>query len=69
MEFLAFALYSAFCFWIVFMGGNHVIEGWKSFWLVDYLAAKLNAEQLKLYVGASWIAALITLVITVSLRS
>ena len=64
MTFLAFAIYSAFCFWVVFMGGADVLEGWKSFFLFDWFAASLTAQELKFYVGISWLASLAILLFT-----
>ncbi|WP_339828650.1 hypothetical protein [uncultured Arenimonas sp.] len=58
MEFLAFGVYSAFCFWVIFMDGADTIEGWKSFFLIDWFAASLTAQELKFYVGISWLASL-----------
>ena len=58
MEFLAFGVYSAFCVWVIFMDGADTIEGWKSFFLIDWFAASLTAQELKFYVGISWLASL-----------
>ena len=58
MTFLAFAIYSAFCFWVVFMDGADVLEGWKSFFLFDWFAASLTAQELKFFEGISWLASL-----------
>ena len=58
MDILLFAIYSAFCFWVVFMEGAHVLECWKSLFLVDHFAASLTAQELKFYVVISWLGAL-----------
>lgn len=58
MEFLIFILYTAFCFWVIFMDGADVLEGWNSFVLFNWFAASLTAQELKFYIGISWIAAL-----------
>ena len=61
MELLVFALYTAFCGWVVFLDGADVLEGWKSFFLFGWFAATLTAEQLRFYVGLSWFASLAVL--------
>ena len=58
MAFAGFALYSAFCFWVVFMDGADTLEGWKSFFASGWFAASLTAQELKFYVGISWLASL-----------
>lgn len=58
MELLVFALYTAFCGWAVFMDGAEVLEGWKSWFLFGWFAAMLTAEQLRFYIGVSWLASL-----------
>ena len=63
MAFLSFAAYSVFCFWVIFLEGATVLEGWKSFFLFDWFAASLTAQELKFYVGISWIASLVFLLI------
>ena len=65
MEFLAFGVYSEFCFWVIFMDGADTIEGWKSFFLIDWFAASLTAQELKFYVGISWLASLAILLFLV----
>lgn len=61
MAFLVFGLYTAFCFWVVFMDGADTLEGWKSFFLFDWFAASLSAQELRFYVGISWLASLAAL--------
>ncbi|WP_282278050.1 hypothetical protein [Stenotrophomonas sp. PS02297] len=61
MAFLVFGLYTAFCFWVVFMDGVDTLEGWKSFFLFDWFAASLSAQELRFYVGISWLASLAAL--------
>lgn len=63
MALLSFAAYSAFCFWVIFLDGATVLEGWKSFFLFDWFAASLTAQELKFYVGISWICSLVLLLI------
>lgn len=65
MTFLAFAIYSAFCFWVVFMDGADVLEGWKSFFLFDWFAASLTARELRFYVGISWLGSLAILLFSI----
>ena len=61
MAILIFLLYSAFSFWVIFMDGADEIEGWKSFFLFSWFAASLTAQELKFYIGISWIASLVIL--------
>lgn len=61
MAFLVFGLYTAFCFWVVFMDGADTLEGWRSFFLFDWFAASLSAQELRFYVGISWLASLAAL--------
>ncbi|KQO02444.1 MULTISPECIES: hypothetical protein [Stenotrophomonas] len=61
MAFLVFGLYTAFCFWVVFTDGADTLEGWKSFFLFDWFAASLSAQELRFYVGISWLASLAAL--------
>lgn len=63
MAFLSFAAYSAFCFWVIFLDGATTLEGWKSFFLFGGFAASLTAQELKFYIGISWIASLVFLLI------
>lgn len=42
----------------MFLEGAHVLEGWKSLFLVDHFAASLTARELKFYVVISWLGAL-----------
>lgn len=58
MLIVLFVLYSAFCFWVIFMDGAHVLEGCKSLFIFDWFAASLTAAELKFYVGISWLAGL-----------
>ena len=58
MAFVGFANYSALCFWVIFMDGADTLEGWKSFFAFDWFAASLTAQELKFYVGISWLASL-----------
>jgi hypothetical protein len=58
---LMFLAYSVFCFWVIFMDGADVLEGWKSFFIFSWFAASLTAQELKFYVGISWIVSLVIL--------
>lgn len=59
---LLFVIYSLYCWWIIGYGGARWIEGWKSFFLIDWFALDWNAEQIRLYTliiwffGAVWFA-------------
>lgn len=64
MIYLAFALYSAFSFWVIFLDGAETLEGWKSFFIFDWFAASLTVQELKFYVGISWLASLAVLLFT-----
>ena len=65
MTLLVFVLFSAFCFWAIFMDGAETLEGWKSFFVLDWFAASLTAQELKFYIGISWLASLAVLMFTV----
>jgi hypothetical protein len=54
-----FLVYSAFCFWVIVLDGAETLEGWKSFFLLDWFAASLTPTELKFYVGISWLAGLV----------
>ena len=64
MAILGFLLYSAFCYWVIFMDGADELEGWKSLFIFSWFAASLTAQELKFYVGISWIASLAILPFT-----
>ena len=66
MVFLPFLLYTAFCVWIVFLNGAETVEGWKSFFLLGWFAASLSAQELRFYVGISWLAAVVMLIVNVA---
>ncbi len=63
--YLSFLAYSFFCFWVIFMEGASLIEGWKSFFLLGWFEATLTADELKFYIGISWLASLVMLLFTV----
>ena len=65
MIFIGFVIYSAFCFWVIFMDGADTLEGWKSFLALGAFAASLTAQELKFYVGITWLASLAVLLFTV----
>ena len=64
MAILGFLLYSAFCYWVIFMDGADELEGWRSLFIFSWFAASLTAQELKFYVGISWIASLAVLLFT-----
>ena len=67
MILVPFLLYSVFCYWAIFMDGAETLEGWKSFFLFDWFAASLTAQELKFHIGISWLASLVgTLIILFS---
>lgn len=43
------ALSVLFWLWILNWGGAKRIEGWGAFFLIDWMAARLNVEQLRMY--------------------
>lgn len=55
---LIHALIALLWLWILIWGGAKKLEGWGAFFLIDWLAARLDKEQLRLY-------ALLSLVIQV----
>jgi hypothetical protein len=58
-----FLAYSVFCFWVIFLEGAEVLEGWGAFALMGWFAATLTPRELKFYVGISWIAGLVVALI------
>ena len=56
---LSFLAYSVFCYWVVFMDGADVLEGWQSFFLLGWFAASLTTDELRFYVGLSWVVSLV----------
>ena len=56
---LLFILESLYCWWIIGYGGAKWIEGWKSFFLIDWFALDWNAEQIRFYVLLIWLASVI----------
>ena len=48
--FLLFILESIYCWWGIGYGGAKWIEGWKSFFMIDWFALDWTAEQIRLYV-------------------
>ena len=44
---------------VIGYGGAKWIEGWKSFFMIDWFALNWNAEQIRLYVLIIWLASLI----------
>jgi len=58
MTILIFGLFTAFCFWVIFLNGAEVMEGWSSLFIFEWFASILTAHELKFYVGISWFASL-----------
>lgn len=54
-----FLIYSAFCFWVIFLDGAETLEGWGAFALFGLFAASLTPSELKFYVGISWLVSLV----------
>ena len=52
--FLLFILETVYCWWIIGYGGAKWIEGWKSFFMIDWFALDWKAEQIRLYVLIIW---------------
>jgi hypothetical protein len=61
---LFFLGWSVFCWWVIFRDGATALEGWASFFVLGWRAAALTADELKLYVGISWIASLVVFVVS-----
>ena len=51
---LLFILESIYCWWIIGYGGAKWIEGWKSFFMINWFALDWKAEQIRLYVLIIW---------------
>lgn len=60
-----FGLYSVFCFWAIFMDGAERLDGWQSFFLFGWFASSLTPQELKFYVGISWVASFVILLFSV----
>ena len=59
-ELIAFFAYTSFVAWVLFWGGAEWLEGtFTSGFLVHELAHRWSAEGIKLYVGLSWIGAVV----------
>ena len=56
MYVLYYLIYSAFCFWVIFLDGAEALEGWGAFVVFGFLASYLTPSQLSFYVGISWLA-------------
>lgn len=56
---LLFIAESLYCWWIICFGGAYKIEGWKSFFLIEWFALDWNAEQIRMYMLIIWVASLI----------
>ncbi len=50
-----YSLNSLWWKWVYSWGGAEWIEGWKSFFLIDWFALDWNAEQIRLYALCIWL--------------
>jgi hypothetical protein len=66
---LSFLAYSAFCYRVIYRDGADVLEGWKPFFVFDWLAATLTAAELRFYIGLSWLFSLVATLIELFARS
>jgi hypothetical protein len=64
MTTVVFVAWSVFCWWVIFRDGATVVEGWASFFLLGWRAASLTADELKVYVGISWLASMVVFVVS-----
>lgn len=60
---LLFLIESIYCWWIIGFGGAKWVEGWKSFFMIDWFALDWNAEQIRLYVLIIWLFSCIWFVV------
>ena len=60
---LLFVLSSLYSWWIIGYGGAKWVEGWKSFFLIDWLAWDWNAEQIRMYMLMLWLFATVWFVL------
>lgn len=56
---LLFLAYTAFCYWAIFMDGVEALDTLKTFFLFGWFAASLTTQELKFYLGISWLAGLV----------
>ncbi|MBL4833675.1 MAG: hypothetical protein JKY26_06830 [Pseudomonas sp.] len=49
-----YALNSLFWKWIISWGGAAWVEGWKSFFLISWLAPRWSAEGIRLFAVVLW---------------
>lgn len=52
---LLYLLNSLFWKWIISWGGAQFLEGWKSFFIIDWFAWGWTAEQIRLYALVVWV--------------
>ncbi|MBP2281527.1 hypothetical protein H4W00_002340 [Psychrobacter sp. PL19] len=62
---LIFIIHSAYCWWIIGYGGAKWVAGWKSFFLIDWIALDWNAEQIRMYVLLIWLASLVYFILAI----
>ncbi|WP_076593231.1 hypothetical protein [Herminiimonas arsenitoxidans] len=61
---LFFATSSIFTLWVMRWGGAEWMEGWKSFFFIDWFRSSLwSAEQIKLYFLLLWLLHVIWFVV------
>ncbi|WP_227501946.1 hypothetical protein [Psychrobacter sp. TB2] len=58
-------LESIYCWWIIGYGGAKWIEGWKSFFMIEWFALDWTAEQIRLYVLIIWLFSVIWFIVGV----
>jgi len=61
--FLVYLLESLFAYWILKLGGSEIVEGWKSFFLIHWMAPRWTADGIKVFVFLSWLASTLWFII------
>ncbi|GAB6388986.1 hypothetical protein [Stutzerimonas marianensis] len=52
---LLYLVSSLFWKWVISWGGAQWLEGWKSFFIIDWFAWVWTAEQIRLYALVAWV--------------
>jgi hypothetical protein len=52
---VTFLLFTALVFWIIFLNGADVVQGWKSFFLFGWFEATFTVSELKFSFGIAWL--------------
>ena len=55
MHWLAFLVFSGFCYWIIFREGAERLEGWLAALSIDLFAGALSANYLRAYTTILWL--------------